>query len=87
MNDTCCCTKNQALLTTEEAALYLGVPVSYLICARSPKCPGCLVPPPQIRKASCGEKGCEMGTVSQDRARQMACLAPATRKNGDSENG
>ncbi len=60
MNDTCCCTKNQALLTTEEAALYLGVPVSYLICARSPKCPVASFRPPNLGKASCGEKGCEM---------------------------
>ena len=57
MNDTCCCTKNQALLTTEEAALYLGVPVSYLICARSPKCPGCLVPPPKFVRLRAEKKG------------------------------
>ena len=57
MNDTCCCTKNQALLTTEEAALYLGVPVSYLICARSPKCPGCLVPPPKFVRLRVEKKG------------------------------
>ena len=57
MNDMCCCTKNQALLTTEEAALYLGVPVSYLICARSPKCPGCLVPPPKFVRLRAEKKG------------------------------
>ena len=57
MNDTCCCTKNQALLTTEEAALYLGVPVSYLICARSPKCPGSLVPPPKFVRLRVEKKG------------------------------
>ena len=57
MNDTCCCTKNQALLTTVEAALYLGVPVSYLICARSPKCPGCLVPPPKFVRLRAEKKG------------------------------
>ena len=57
MNDMCCCTKNQALLTTEEAALYLGVPVSYLICARSPKCPGCLVPPPKFVRLRVEKKG------------------------------
>ena len=57
MNDTCCCTKNQALLTTEEAALYLGVPVSYLICARSPKCPGCFVPPPKFVRLRAEKKG------------------------------
>ena len=57
MNDTCCCTKNQALLTTEVAALYLGVPVSYLICARSPKCPGCLVPPPKFVRLRAEKKG------------------------------
>ena len=53
----CCCTTNQALLTTEEAALYLGVPVSYLICARSPKCPGCLVPPPKFVRLRAEKKG------------------------------
>ena len=57
MNDMCCCTKKQALLTTEEAALYLGVPVSYLICARSPKCPGCLVPPPKFVRLRAEKKG------------------------------
>ena len=57
MNDMCCCTKKQALLTTEEAALYLGVPVSYLICARSPKCPGCLVPPPKFVRLRVEKKG------------------------------
>ena len=55
--NTCCCTKNQALLTTTEAALYLGVPASYLICARSPKCPGCLVPPPQFVRLRAEKKG------------------------------
>ena len=57
MNDMCCCTKKQALLTTEEAALYLGVPTSYLICARSPKCPGCLVPPPKFVRLRVEKKG------------------------------
>ncbi len=57
MNDMCCCTKNQALLTTNEAALYLGVPASYLICSRSPKCPGCLVPPPQFVRLRAEKKG------------------------------
>ena len=55
--NTCSCTKNQALLTTTEAALYLGVPASYLICARSPKCPGCLVPPPQFVRLRAEKKG------------------------------
>ena len=55
--NTCCCTKNQALLTTTEAALYLGVPASYLICARSLKCPGCLVPPPQFVRLRAEKKG------------------------------
>ena len=55
--NTCCCTKNQALLTTTEAALYLGVPTSYLICARSPKCPGCLVPPPKFVRLRVEKKG------------------------------
>ena len=55
--NTCCCTKNQALLTTSEAALYLGVPVSYLICARSPKCSGCLVSPPQFVRLRAEKKG------------------------------
>ena len=55
--NTCCCTKNQALLTTTEAALYLGVPASYLICARSPKCPGCLVPPPKFVRLRAEKKG------------------------------
>ena len=55
--NTCCCNANQALLTTSEAALYLGVPVSYLICARSPKCPGCLVPPPQFVRLRAEKKG------------------------------
>jgi len=53
----CCCTTNQALLTTLEAALYLGVPASYLICSRSPKCPGCLVPPPQFVRLRAEKKG------------------------------
>ena len=55
--NTCSCTKNQALLTTIEAALYLGVPVSYLICARSPKCPVCLVPPPKFVRLRAEKKG------------------------------
>ena len=54
---TCCCKTYQALLTTTEAALYLGVPASYLICARSPKCPGCLVPPPQFVRLRAEKKG------------------------------
>ena len=62
---TCCCKTYQALLTTTEAALYLGVPVSYLICARSPKCPGSLVPPPQIRQVAGGEKRSEMDPLSE----------------------
>ena len=53
----CCCTTNQALFTTDEAALYLGVPASYLICARSPKCPGCIVPPPQFVRLRAEKKG------------------------------
>ena len=53
----CCCTKNQALLTTSEAALYLGVPASYLICSRSPKCQGCLVPPPKFVRLRAEKKG------------------------------
>ena len=53
----CCCKTYQALLTTTEAALYLGVPASYLICARSPKCPGCLVPPPQFVRLRAEKKG------------------------------
>lgn len=48
---------NQALLTTEEAALYLGVPVSYLIRARSPKCQGCLIPPPRFIRLCAEKKG------------------------------
>ena len=55
--NTCCCNANQALLTTSEAALYLGVPVSYLICARSPKCPGSLVPPPKFVRLRAEKKG------------------------------
>ena len=55
--NTCCCNANQALLTTNEAALYLGVPASYLICARSPKCPGCIVPPPQFVRLRAEKKG------------------------------
>ena len=55
--NTCLCTTNQALLTTNEAALYLGVPASYLICSRSPKCPGCLVPPPQFVRLRAEKKG------------------------------
>ena len=54
---TCCCKTYQALLTTTEAALFLGVPASYLICARSPKCPGCLVPPPQFVRLRAEKKG------------------------------
>ena len=54
---TCCCKTYQALLTTTEAALYLGVPASYLICARSPKCPGCLVPPPKFVRLRAEKKG------------------------------
>ena len=54
---TCCCKTYQALLTTTEAALYLGVPTSYLICARSPKCPGCLVPPPKFVRLRAEKKG------------------------------
>ena len=54
---TCCCKTYQALLTTTEAALYLGVPVSYLICARSPKCPGSLVPPPKFVRLRAEKKG------------------------------
>ena len=53
----CCCKAYQALLTTTEAALFLGVPASYLICARSPKCPGCLVPPPQFVRLRAEKKG------------------------------
>lgn len=53
----CCCKTYQALLTTTEAALYLGVPASYLICARSPKCPGCIVPPPQFVRLRAEKKG------------------------------
>ncbi|MDD4431525.1 MAG: helix-turn-helix domain-containing protein [Bacteroidales bacterium] len=44
-------------MTTTEAALYLGVPTSYLICARSPKCPGCLVPPPKFVRLRAEKKG------------------------------
>lgn len=54
---TCCSKSYQALLTTTEAALYLGVPTSYLICARSPKCPGCLVPPPKFVRLRAEKKG------------------------------
>ena len=54
---TCCSKSYQALLTTTEAALYLGVPTSYLICARSPKCPGCLVPPPKFVRLRVEKKG------------------------------
>ena len=54
---TCCSKTYQALLTTTEAALYLGVPTSYLICARSPKCPGCLVPPPKFVRLRAEKKG------------------------------
>ena len=53
----CCRDANQALFTTDEAALYLGVPASYLICARSPKCPGCIVPPPQFVRLRAEKKG------------------------------
>ena len=53
----CCCKAYQALLTTTEAALFLGVPASYLICARSPKCPGCLVPPPKFVRLRAEKKG------------------------------
>ncbi|MGD9665979.1 MAG: helix-turn-helix domain-containing protein [Synergistaceae bacterium] len=55
--NTCCCKTYQALLTTTEAALYLGVPASYLIGARSPKCPGCLVSPPQFVRLRAEKKG------------------------------
>ena len=53
----CSCMIKQALLTTSEAALYLGVPPSYLICARSPKCSGCFLPPPQFVRLRTEKKG------------------------------
>lgn len=53
----CSCMIKQALLTTSEAALYLGVPPSYLIYARSPKYSGCFLPPPQFVRLRADKKG------------------------------
>ncbi len=79
MNDMCCCTKNQALLTTEEAALYLGVPVNYTYCARSRNCQVASFTAPKFVRLRAEKKG-RKWIAYLDRARQMAYLAPLREK-------